>query len=237
MIVEDKHIQKRILEINPQAQFMNCENHNLNLACVHTTEFYPTVITFFGIMDKIFVFFSSSTTRWEVLKSKVKKTVKMHCETRWSSYYKAVEVIQENFDKIISCLEHFEGGKFLSETKSDVYLLLHSLQQFTFVSLLKFWCPILSSVQRVTKRLQHPKIDLIQASDDLDGLNRIIDLKSEDIIKNAVRSASEYCKKWNVLLARVKRRKTMPEDSVKDDGLSATAQQSWTQLMLKRWNI
>ena len=76
-------------------------------------------------------------------------------------------------------------------------------------------------MQRVTKRLQDPKIDLIQASDDLDGLNRIIDLKSEDIIKNAVRSASEYCEKWKVFLERVRRRKTMPGESVKDDGLSA----------------
>nr|XP_039265699.1 uncharacterized protein LOC120341282 [Styela clava] len=91
----------------------------------------------------------------------------------------------------------------------------------TFVSLLKFWCPILSSVQRVTKRLQDPKIDLIQASDDLDGLSRIIDLKSEDIIKNAVRSASEYCEEWNVPLTRVRRRKMMPGESVKDCGLSA----------------
>ena len=123
------------------------------------------------------------------------KTVKKHCETRWSSYYNAVDVIQENFDEIISCLEHFKGVKFSSETKSDAYLLLHSLQQFSIVSFLKFWCPILSSVQRVTKRLQDPKINLIQASDDLDGLNRIIDPKSEDIIKNVVRSASEYCEK------------------------------------------
>ena len=239
-------VQKRILEINPQAQFINCENHSLNLACVHAAEVHPTVVTFFGIMNKIFIFFSSSTTRWEVLKSKVKKTVKKHCETRWSSCYNAVEVIQEKFDEIISYLEHFKGGKFASETKSDVYLLL-SLQQFTFVSLLKYWCPILSSVQRVTKRLQDPKIDLIQASNDLDGLNRIIDLKSEDTIKNAVRSASndldglnriidlksedtiknavksasEYCEKWNVPLARVRRRKMMPGENVKDDGLSA----------------
>ena len=50
-------------------------------------------------------------------------------------------------------------------------------------------------MQRVTKRLQDPKIDLIQVSDDRDGLNRIIDLKSEDIIKNAVISASECCEK------------------------------------------
>ena len=191
------------------------------MACVHAAEVHPTVVTFIGIMDKIFVFFSSSTTPWEVLKSKVKKTVKKHCETKWSLYYNAVEVIQENVDEIISCLEHFEGGRFSSETKSDAYLLLQSLQQFTFVSLLKFWCPILSSVQRVTKRLQDPKIDLIQASDDLDGLNRIIYLKSKDIIKNAVRLASEYCEKCNVPLARVRRRKMMPGESVKDDGLSA----------------
>ena len=69
-------VQKRILEINPQAQFINCENHSLNLACVHAAEIHPTVITSFGIMHKIFVFFLSSTSRWEVLKSKVKKTVK-----------------------------------------------------------------------------------------------------------------------------------------------------------------
>ena len=77
-------VQKRSLEINPQAQFINCENHSLNLACVLAAEVYPTVVTFFGIMDKIFSFFSFSTTRWEVLKSKVKKTVKKHCEARWS---------------------------------------------------------------------------------------------------------------------------------------------------------
>ena len=149
------------MEVNPPAQFINCENHSLDLACVYAAEVHPTVVTFFGSMDKIFVFFSSLTTRWEILKSKVKKTVRKHCETRLGSYYNAVEVIQENFDKIISCLEHFEGGHFSSETKSDANLLLHSLEQFTFVSLLKFCGSILSSVQRVTKRLQDQKASYI----------------------------------------------------------------------------
>ena len=56
--------QKQILEINPQAQFINCKNYCLNLACVHAAEVHPTVVFFFfGIMDKLFVFFSSSRTR------------------------------------------------------------------------------------------------------------------------------------------------------------------------------
>ena len=53
-------VQKRISEINPHAQFINCENHSLNLACVHAAEVHPAVVTFFGIMDQISVFFSSS---------------------------------------------------------------------------------------------------------------------------------------------------------------------------------
>ena len=76
-------------------------------------------------------------------------------------------------------------------------------------------------MQRVTKRLQDPKIDFIQASDDLHGLNKIIDLKSEAIIENAIKSASEYCEKWNIPLARIRRRKMISEESVKDDNLSA----------------
>ena len=70
---EQTGVEKRILEINPQVQFTNYKNHSLNLACVHAAEVHPTVDTFFGIADKIFVFYSSSTTLWEVLKSKVKK--------------------------------------------------------------------------------------------------------------------------------------------------------------------
>lgn len=46
------------------------------------------------------------------MKSKVKKTVKNHCETIWISHYNIVEVSQENLDEIIYCLEHLEYGEF-----------------------------------------------------------------------------------------------------------------------------
>ena len=49
-------VQKRILEINPQAQSINCKNHSLNLACVRAAEVHPTVVIFFGITDKTFCF-------------------------------------------------------------------------------------------------------------------------------------------------------------------------------------
>ena len=45
-------VQKQILEINPQVQFISCENHSLNLACVYAAEVYPTVATFLVLWTK-----------------------------------------------------------------------------------------------------------------------------------------------------------------------------------------
>lgn len=50
-------VQQKIIEMNPKAVFVNCENHSLNLACVHASEVQPVVITFFGVLDKVFAYF------------------------------------------------------------------------------------------------------------------------------------------------------------------------------------
>ena len=50
-------VQQKILEVNPKAVFVNCENHSLNLACVHASGVLSVVVTFFGLLKKLFVFF------------------------------------------------------------------------------------------------------------------------------------------------------------------------------------
>ena len=50
-------VQQKILEVNPKAVFVNCENHSLNLACVHTSSVHSVVVTFFGLLEKLFIFF------------------------------------------------------------------------------------------------------------------------------------------------------------------------------------
>lgn len=83
-------VQQIIPDINPKAVFANCENHSLNLARVHASEMEPVVVTFFGVVEKLFTFFSSSTwsegrcpaENWEVLQSFTSRTVKKQCDTR-----------------------------------------------------------------------------------------------------------------------------------------------------------
>lgn len=227
-------VQQRILDINPKAVFVNCENHSLNLACVHASEMEPVVVTFFGVVENLFTFFSSSTSRWEVLKSFTSRTVKRQCDTRWSSRHDAVQVIHAELDNVIASLEHLQEGEFSRETKCDAGSLLNSIQQFSFISLLNFWYPILASIEKVTKRLQDPKMGFHEASCDLKGLVQILSLKNDEIIHNAIHSADEYCEKWGIAIARTRRRRMMAGESARDSGL--TAQQEMNRVMVEIMN-
>lgn len=84
-------VQKRILEKNPLALFVNCDNHSLNLVGVHAAKQDAVMVTFFGTIEALYVFFSRSTQRWEKLKKAVPTVVKAESETRWSARAEAVK--------------------------------------------------------------------------------------------------------------------------------------------------
>ena len=56
-------LQQRICDRNPRPLFVNCVNHSLNLVGVHAAKIDPIVITFFGTVESIYLFFSRSTLR------------------------------------------------------------------------------------------------------------------------------------------------------------------------------
>ncbi|XP_065658256.1 zinc finger MYM-type protein 1-like [Hydra vulgaris] len=60
-------VQAHIRSLNEFARFVPCAAHTLNLVGVHAAEVSPLMITFFGKVQAIFNFFSSSTLRWEKL--------------------------------------------------------------------------------------------------------------------------------------------------------------------------
>ena len=62
-----KGAQAIIMKNNPLAIFSLCGCHSLNLCGVHSAECCPQVITFFGVVQKLYNLFSSSPQRWEIL--------------------------------------------------------------------------------------------------------------------------------------------------------------------------
>ncbi|XP_036148421.1 zinc finger MYM-type protein 1-like [Monomorium pharaonis] len=72
MVGKYKGVQSHILSIEKFAKFMPCVAHKLNLVGVHAASVSVEMVNFFGIVQQIYVFFSASTTRWDLLTSKYK---------------------------------------------------------------------------------------------------------------------------------------------------------------------
>ena len=132
-----------------------------------------------------------------------------------------MEVIYDELDKIIASLDLLLEGDYPRDIKSDAGALLHSIQQFPFIPVLNFWYPILKSVDKVSKRLQDSKMGFNEAFCDLKSLIQILNLKSEKIMHNAVHSANKYCEKWDITIARPRRKRMMPGEIARDSELTA----------------
>ncbi|XP_022160852.1 zinc finger MYM-type protein 1-like [Myzus persicae] len=123
-----KGVQAIILALNPKAAFMPCGCHSLNLVISDAASQSKESITLFGIVQRIFVLFSASVYRWQVLKSHLPNlTVKPLCTTRWESRIDSVKAIRyqtkEVYDALIEVAE---------SSKADaVYIVSKSMQGFT----------------------------------------------------------------------------------------------------------
>ena len=100
-----KGVQRRLLDINPRALYMPCACHSLNLTLCDMAKSCGKAISFFGIVQRIYVLFSSSTKRWNILLGHVESlTVKSLCNTRWESRIKSVKAIRFQAPQLRSAL-------------------------------------------------------------------------------------------------------------------------------------
>jgi hypothetical protein len=84
---------------------MPCACHNLILTLCDMAKSCSKVVSFFGIVQKIYTLFLGSTKRWKVLLDHVLSLiVKSMCNTRWESRIKSVTTIRYQAPKIRAAL-------------------------------------------------------------------------------------------------------------------------------------
>ncbi|KAF0686318.1 zinc finger MYM-type protein 1-like, partial [Aphis craccivora] len=149
-------VQKRILNINPRAFYVPCNSHSLNLVINDAAKCNVDAISFFGIVQKLYVFFSASTDRRKILVQYLPKlTLKRVCDTRWESRIDAIRPIRYQFGEIYDALLHIKEdtnliGSHGLQTKSDACALLKNICDFKFVSSVIVWYDILSAVNPIS---------------------------------------------------------------------------------------
>lgn len=216
-------LQQRICARNQRAVFVNCDNHSLNLAGVHSAKQDALVVTFFGTVESIYLYFSRSTLRWEELKKAIPITVKRESETRWSARVEAVRAIYEGLNELVELLETLSEDRNQSvDTRTEAERLLANILEFNFLVLLYFWNDILRRIDRVQKRLQDPSMNFKDAASDLEALEIQINSMRDDLCDCSVNSAKTRCAEWGVeIQRRIRRRRQMPGELARDAGLSA----------------
>jgi len=93
-------LQARIKELNPLAEYVPCAGHSLNLIGVSAAQSCATAVDFFGFVQQLYNFFAASTHRWNILKSHLKKDLKVPkslSQTRWSARADACAALRKGF--------------------------------------------------------------------------------------------------------------------------------------------
>lgn len=216
-------VKQRILQLNPKATFIPCTNHSLNLAGVHAAASNANAVTFFGTVEKLYVFLSSSTHRWDILHKHVPaKNVKRICETRWSSKHYAVEAVALYLDKIIDALEELrDGDSETVQTRGDAGTILTAILSYSFISYLYLWNPILEEIDNTQKHLQTKGLGMDSCAIKMKALSKYFEEERNNLVEKAQATAVKFCKDNEISTERrVRRKRQMPGEEARDVGLT-----------------
>ncbi|KAL4134847.1 hypothetical protein QTP88_006548 [Uroleucon formosanum] len=208
-----KGVQARILALNPKAAFMPCGCHSLNLVISDVASQSKESITLFGIVQRIFVLFSASVYRWQVLKSHLPNlTVKPLCTTRWESRIDSVKAIRYQTKEVYDALiEVAESSKADADTRNEASSLGNQLRDFEVLISLNVWYDLLFQVNIVSKSMQRFTIDIEMASSLLDNCVKYINKYRKTGYADASISSKEIAE------SLVRRKKTFFDENNDQD--------------------
>ncbi|XP_022162174.1 zinc finger MYM-type protein 1-like, partial [Myzus persicae] len=130
-------VQKRIRDIVPNAFYVHCCSHNLNLVISDAVKTTEKALHFFNTVQAIFVFFSSSAPRWSTLafgedvSSKIKqKVLKKVCPTRWESRHESIYPLKVRFKDVLKSLSNISLTSQKKEERSANTVLFQINSRF-----------------------------------------------------------------------------------------------------------
>ena len=104
-------VQARIRDVYPQAIYIHCHAHRLNLVLVNSMKIDHDVANFLDLIQSLYNFIANSNTRNELFKKAQLElnqkllTLERSVPTRWFYYRNCIKKIIQRFDAIVSVLD------------------------------------------------------------------------------------------------------------------------------------
>ncbi|CAH0405833.1 unnamed protein product [Chilo suppressalis] len=174
-------LQAHLKKINPLAHYVPCAAHSLNLVGVRAAESCVGAISFFGLVQALYNFFSASTHRWAIMLKHLENddehkqfsslVLKRVSDTRWCARTDATKALSQSYNSFQKALQSIVGDETQpSQVIHEARCLLKDLEKKENVVMAVFWATILERINGVSLSLQKSSIELRTAVDLLKSL-------------------------------------------------------------------
>lgn len=137
-------------------------------------------VDFFGVLEEIYVFFTASTHRYEILTKKAVSVPKRINTTRWSCRADATKALSEGYSQFIEALDQIADDRDeLADVRCKARGLSERLCQLETGIYTVFWNDMLQRFNATSKILQNPKLDLNSAVAAIKSLQVFVESKRD----------------------------------------------------------
>jgi len=229
-------LQAKIKEICPQATFVLCHTHRLDLIVTSCVGSCLAAVNLFGNLEKLFVFISCSKKRVSMYRENQKllypkariRSIKKVETTRWMSQSFALRTVLETLEAILNTLDDIKNqeGQVDFTTGAECNGLIGYLQSFDFLLTANIFKNIFDFIEPVSKALQAHDNDIIMGMDMLTKAEKNIKLLRMDAefqkIHNSTKLYAEennYSNELTAFNGSVRRRRRVPRqhDEISQD--------------------
>uniref|UniRef100_H2ZWI3 HAT C-terminal dimerisation domain-containing protein n=1 Tax=Latimeria chalumnae TaxID=7897 RepID=H2ZWI3_LATCH len=127
-------------------------------------------ISFFGYLQKIYMFCAASTHQWETLCKYCKLTPKPLGDTHWECKVDNTKVLRlESEIRDLAKKKEKDGVAF-----TEAQGFANEVRSFRFLICLVIWHEILTEINRISKYLQDPKVQIGTALDMIDAAQKFL---------------------------------------------------------------
>ncbi|XP_073470787.1 zinc finger MYM-type protein 1-like isoform X2 [Aquarana catesbeiana] len=176
-------VQAKFQKKHPEAIYVHCYAHELNLVLCYTCKAIPEASDFFQTLENLYTFFSVSFTHHQKFIGLKETELVQLSETRWSCQIRSITALIRNFTAVVQCLK---------EEKSAIATgLLIKLRRLSMRYCLFAFELLLGTTEGFHKLLQKENLDLSTAleykKDVCTSLRSLrTNAKSRDILQKAV---------------------------------------------------
>lgn len=229
-VMSGKHqgVQAKIKEFHPQAVYIHCLAHRMNLVVVDSCSNVPLATSFFNILEALYVHFSKPGNHSRLVKVSDSLGISSGFEirslstTRWSCRYENCNAVLKNYQLINEVLD-----EEISESKDkncvEALGLLSSIKKPEFLVNLFIFTNVLSITNILSKYFQSKNATLGQASKLIIGTIASLEEKRNSF-HDLWKEIEEFAETHDVSLEppRASKKRRQPPEKLKEYVIEST---------------